>query len=62
MDLKIGAKPLKRAIQTEIEDTSAEEILAHNMKSGDKVTVVVHDKKVTFTVKDYYLPNLKNKV
>lgn len=51
-DLKMGARPLKRAIQTEIEDALAEEILAGKIKAGDKVSAGVHDKKVTFTVKE----------
>lgn len=51
-DLKMGARPLKRAIQTEIEDALAEEILAGLVKPKDKVSAGVHDKKVTFTVKE----------
>ena len=51
-DLKMGARPLKRAIQTEIEDALAEEILAGKIKAKDKVSAGVHDKKVTFTVKE----------
>ena len=50
-DLKMGARPLKRAIQTIIEDALAEEILAGKVKEGDKVTGGVKDGKVTFTVK-----------
>ncbi|MBD5541600.1 MAG: ATP-dependent Clp protease ATP-binding subunit [Lachnospiraceae bacterium] len=51
-DLKMGARPLKRAIQTEIEDALAEEILAGKIKQKSKVSAGVHDKKVTFTVKE----------
>ncbi len=51
-DLKMGARPLKRAIQTEIEDALAEEILAGKIKQKNKVSAGVHDKKVTFTVKE----------
>jgi ATP-dependent Clp protease ATP-binding subunit ClpC len=51
-DLKMGARPLKRAIQTEIEDALAEEILAGNVKTNTKVSAGVHDKKVTFTTKE----------
>ena len=50
-DLKMGARPLKRAIQTMIEDALAEEILAGKVKEGDKVTAGVKNGKVTFTVK-----------
>lgn len=51
-DLKMGARPLKRAIQTEIEDALAEEILAGNIKQNSRVSAGVHDKKVAFTVKE----------
>ena len=51
-DLKMGARPLKRAIQTEIEDPLAEEILAGHIKPDSRVSAGVHDKKVAFTVKE----------
>jgi len=51
-DLKMGARPLKRAIQTEIEDKLAEEILTGNVKAGDNVLAGVHGGKVTFKVKE----------
>jgi ATP-dependent Clp protease ATP-binding subunit ClpC len=35
----MGARPLKRAIQSMIEDTLAEELLAGRVKSGDTVIV-----------------------
>ena len=47
-DSKMGARPLKRAIQTVIEDALAEEILAGRIKPGDNVSVGVRDKKVVF--------------
>lgn len=40
-DRKYGARPLKRKIQDEIEDKLAEEIIAENIKAGDKVIVSV---------------------
>ena len=41
---KFGARPLKRAIQTELEDVLSEEILKGNIKEGDSVkTKVVND-------------------
>lgn len=52
MDLKMGARPLKRAIQTELEDKLAEEILAGRIKSGDEVHVSANNKKFTFKVKN----------
>ncbi len=51
MDTKMGARPMKRAIQSEIEDALAEEILAGKVKAGDKVSVGLKNKKITFTVK-----------
>ena len=50
-DYKMGARPLKRAIQTVIEDALAEEILAGKIKSGDSVTAGIKEGKVTFRVK-----------
>ncbi|MBR4776265.1 MAG: ATP-dependent Clp protease ATP-binding subunit, partial [Lachnospiraceae bacterium] len=38
-DEKYGARPLRRAIQNEVEDRMSEEILMGNIKSGDTVTV-----------------------
>ncbi len=50
-DLKMGARPLRRAIQTVIEDALAEEILSDKVKSGDTVSAGWKEEKVTFTVK-----------
>ena len=50
-NLKMGARPLKRAIQSEIEDALAQEILLKNVKPGDNVTVGMKSKKVVFSVK-----------
>ena len=51
-NLKMGARPLKRAIQSEIEDALAEEILLKKVKPKDQVTVGIKDKKIYFTVKN----------
>ena len=51
-DDKYGARPLRRAIQTKIEDEMATEILAGQIKAGDTVQVKVKDKKICFEVKD----------
>ena len=51
-DAKMGARPMKRAIQTEIEDTLAEEILSGNVKGGDRVSAVLKNKKVVFKVRE----------
>ncbi|MCM1143435.1 MAG: ATP-dependent Clp protease ATP-binding subunit [Blautia sp.] len=50
MDAKMGARPMKRAIQTEIEDSLAEEILSGSVKSGDKVSATLKNEKVVFKV------------
>lgn len=49
-DKKYGARPLRRAIQTMVEDKLAEEILDGNIKKGDRVTVSVANKELKFTV------------
>jgi ATP-dependent Clp protease ATP-binding subunit ClpC len=41
-----GARPLRRAIQNQIEDEMAEAILAGKFKEGDKVEADVEDKKI----------------
>ena len=43
-----GARPLKRAIQQEIENPLAKEILAGKFAAGDTVKVGVHGGKITF--------------
>ena len=51
-DKKMGARPLKRAIQSLVEDALAEEILRGNVRPGDTVTAGIKDEKVTFHVKN----------
>lgn len=50
-DDKMGARPLKRAIQNVVEDKLAEEILEGRILRGDKVTAGYREGKVTFTTK-----------
>lgn len=45
-DKKFGARPLKRAIQTELEDILSEEILKGNIKEGAKVKTKVSGGKI----------------
>ncbi len=45
-DEAYGARPLKRAIQSKIEDRLAEEILDGKIKEGDKVTVHVKEQEI----------------
>ena len=51
-DQKMGARPLKRAIQSVIEDSLAEEILMKKVQPGDMVSAGFKSGKVTFTVKE----------
>ncbi len=50
-DAKMGARPLKRALQTVVEDPLAEEILRQKIGPGSTVTVGYAGGKVTFKVK-----------
>ena len=51
-DLKMGARPLKRAIQNVVEDELATAILEGRVKRGDVVHVGIKNDKITFTVKE----------
>lgn len=51
-DVKMGARPLKRAIQSVVEDALAEEILAKRVQPGDTVSAGFKGDKVTFQVKN----------
>ena len=50
-DSKYGARPLKREIQTQIEDKLAEELLSGNACKGDHVTVTLKDDQIAFLVR-----------
>lgn len=54
-DSKYGARPLRRAIQTKLEDRLANEILDGNIKRGSTVKVQMHQKQLRF------LPDTENK-
>jgi ATP-dependent Clp protease ATP-binding subunit ClpC len=41
-----GARPLRRAIQSAVEDAAAEKILEGSIKAGDKVTITTVDGKI----------------
>ena len=47
-DVKYGARPLRRAVLTMVEDPLSEEILKGNIKEHDKVSVRVKDGKALF--------------
>ena len=48
---KMGARPLKRAVQSVVEDALTEEILLGKIKTGDTVLAGLKNEKVTFTKK-----------
>ncbi|MDO4339501.1 MAG: ATP-dependent Clp protease ATP-binding subunit [Eubacteriales bacterium] len=48
-DSKYGARPLRRAIQTKIEDAMANEILEGKIKRGDTVTIQLVKNQIRFT-------------
>ncbi len=48
---KMGARPLKRAVQSVIEDALAEELLSGKIQAGDKVLAGIKNKKVSFQKK-----------
>lgn len=50
-DSKYGARPLRRAIQTMIEDALANEILEGRIRRGDHVRVKLHKNQIFFEVK-----------
>ncbi len=50
-DKKYGARPLKRAIQTYVEDELAKEVLSKRIKKGDKVSISVCENNLKFSVK-----------
>lgn len=51
-DLKMGARPLKRAIQNVVEDELATAILEGRVKRGDVVHAGIKNDNITFTVKE----------
>ncbi len=50
-DENFGARPLRRAIQSILEDKLAEEILDGNIKPGDKAKVTAKDEEIVVKVK-----------
>ena len=46
VDTNYGARPLKRAIQSILEDKIAEEILEGNIKPNKKVVIKAEDDKI----------------
>lgn len=50
-DIQYGARPLKRAIQSEIEDPLSEMLLREEAKPGDTIVIDVKDGKITTDIK-----------
>lgn len=50
-DIQYGARPLKRAIQSEIEDPLSEILLREEAKPGDTIVIDVKDGKITTDIK-----------
>lgn len=50
-DTNYGARPLRRAIQSMVEDKLAEEILDGNLKSGDTAKITAKDDEILIKVK-----------
>ncbi len=48
-DSKYGARPLRRAIQTKLEDPMANALLEGTIKRGDTVRIQLHQKEIRFT-------------
>ena len=47
-DTTYGARPIRRVIQTKVEDALADAYLDGTVKHGDTVTLQVEDKKIKF--------------
>ena len=51
-DEKYGARPLKRTLQSKIEDELAEQILEGKIKQGDRILISCEEKKLIFSKKN----------
>jgi ATP-dependent Clp protease ATP-binding subunit ClpC len=52
---KFGARPLRRAIQSMIEDKLADSVLAGRIGKGNTVTIKVEDNEIAFDTDDFAL-------
>lgn len=59
-DPEMGARPLRRAIQHELEDVIAEDLISEKIKSGQNVKVGAHQGKLKFTIIDKTKPLVKS--
>ncbi len=55
-DLQYGARPLRRAIQKQLEDELSDELLLGRIKSGDRVKAHVEDDRIVFSVMEKEIP------
>ena len=53
-DKKYGARPLRRAVQSQLEDKLAEALLNGEIKRGDQVEAGISKKEIKFTVREIY--------
>ena len=51
-DKKYGARPLRRAVQSQLEDKLAEALLNGEIKRGDHVEAGISKKEIKFTVRE----------
>lgn len=58
-DVQFGARPLKRAIQTYVENVLAEELLGNKHKSGSKITLDCNEDKTKLMVVSKKRPKTK---
>ena len=58
MDKKYGARPLRRAVQNQLEDKLAEAILSGEIGRNMKVVVGISKKEIKIYGKDYKLKNI----
>jgi ATP-dependent Clp protease ATP-binding subunit ClpC len=59
----LGARPLRRVIQAEVEDALSERLLAGDFEDGDSVVVDYHDGELIFrhaTADDLAVPDIEN--
>ena len=59
-DPKFGARPLRRRIQTDMEDLLSEEILAGRINRGDKIRAEIVSDKIVFNVTGSSVPAKKS--
>ncbi|KRM73453.1 ATP-dependent Clp protease ATP-binding subunit [Secundilactobacillus collinoides] len=59
-DPEYGARPIRRALQTEIEDRLSESLLSGEIKAGNQVTLGARQGKITINVKEIKVKETKD--